>query len=136
MLVDHLPWIHAVDVVRAEDADRVWPLVEDEVEVLVDRVCRAREPARAAAHLRGNGRHVVPHQRREVPGRRDVAVEAVALVLRQHDDPAEAGVDEVREREVDQPVVAAEGDGGLRAIGRQRCEPLAFPAGKDDGEDA
>ena len=136
MLVDHLARIHAVDVVGAEHADRVRALVVDEVQVLVDRVGRAREPAWPAAHLRGHGRDVVAHQRRQMPGRRDVPVEAVALVLRQNDDPAEARVDEIREREVDQPVVAAEGHRRLRPVGGQRREPLALTARQDDGEDA
>ena len=59
----------AVDVVGAEDADDVGPLVVDQVQVLVDRVGRAGEPVRAAAHLGRHGRDVVAEQRRELPGR-------------------------------------------------------------------
>ena len=128
VLVDHLARVDAVDVVGAEDADHVGLLVVDQVQVLVDRVGRAREPVRAAAHLRRHRRDVVAEERRELPGRRDVAVEAVALVLRQDGDPQEAAVDEVREREVDQPVVAAERNGRLGAVGRERPEPLALAA--------
>ena len=126
VLLDHLARIHAVDVVGAEDADVPRPLVVDEVQVLVDRVGRAGEPARAATHLRRHRGDVVAEERREAPGRRDVAVEAVALVLRQHADLQLPRVDEVREREVDQPVVAAEGNGRLRPIGRERREALAL----------
>ena len=49
VLLDHLPRIHAVDVVGAEHADVVGPLVVDQVEVLVDRVGGAGEPVRALA---------------------------------------------------------------------------------------
>ena len=134
VLLDHLARVHAVDVVGAEDDHVVRPLVVEQVEVLVDGVGRAGEPARAAAHLRRHRRHVVAEQRGERPRHRDVAVERVALVLRQHDDPAVAGVDEVGEREVDQAVHAAERHGRLRAVERERREPLALAAGEHHRE--
>ena len=65
-----------------------------------------------------------------------MAVEAVALVLRQHGDLEIAGVDEVREREVDEPVVAAERHRGLGAVERQRQQALALAARQHDPEDA
>ena len=136
VLADHLLGIHAVDVVGAEHADVVGPLVVDEVEALVDRVGRAGEPARAAPLLRRHRRDVVAEQRRQAPGRRHVPVEAVALVLRQHGDLEIAGVDEVREREVDEPVVAAERHRGLGAVERQRQQALALAARQHDPEDA
>ncbi len=135
MLLDHLPWVHPEDVVGAEDADVAGPLVVDQVQVLVDRVGRAREPARPAAHLGGNGHHVVAEQRRQPPGRGDVPPEALALVLRQHGDLELPGVDEVREGEIDQPVVAAERDGRLGPVDRQRREALAFTSREHHGED-
>jgi len=52
------------------------------------------------------------------------------LVLRQHDDSPEARVDEIRESEVDQPVVTAERNCRLRPVGRQRRESLALTAGR------
>ena len=134
VLADHLLGVHAVDVVGAEHDDDVGPLVAQQVEVLVDRVGRALEPVRAAAHLRGHRRHVVAQQRRQAPGGGDVAVQRVALVLREHDDPPVAGVDQVRQREVDQPVVAAERDRRLGAVERQRRQPLALAPRQDDRE--
>src|SRR4051794_15819484 len=65
-----------------------------------------------------------------------MAVEAVALVLREDDDLAQARVDEVRQREVDEPVVAAERDGGLGAVRRQRRKALALSAREHHPEDA
>ena len=108
VVLDHLARVHAVDVVGAEHAHDVRVLVADEVEVLVDRVGRAGEPVRAAAHLGRHRRHVVAEDRREAPGLADVAVEAVALVLGEHDDLEVPGVGEVRQREVDEAVGAAE----------------------------
>src|SRR5215469_7726000 len=59
----------------------------------------------------------------------------MALVLRQHDDPKQAAVDEVREREVDEAVIASERDGGLGAVVGQRREALALAACEHDAED-
>ena len=70
----HLPRVHPVDVVGAEHAHVVGPLVIEQVEILVDGVGRAREPARSPAHLRGHRRDVVAQQRRQLPRRRHVAV--------------------------------------------------------------
>ena len=116
VLVDHLARVHAVDVVGAEDADVVGPLVADQVEVLVDGVGRALEPARPAAHLRGHRRDVVVEQRRHAPRLEmwrssEWLLYCVSTTIRR-----KPGVDEVGEREVDQPVVAAERHGGLRAV--------------------
>ena len=68
VLVDHLARVHAVDVVGAEHGHDVGALVVEQVEVLVDRIGRAREPARPAAHLRRHRRDVVAQQRRQPPG--------------------------------------------------------------------
>ena len=134
VVLDHLARVHVVDVIGAEHADDVGALVADEVEVLVDRVGRAAEPVRAATHLRRHRRHVVAEQRGEPPRLADVAVEAVALVLREHDDLQVAGVGEVRQDEVDDPVAAAVGHGRLGPVGSQRRQPPALTAGQDDDE--
>jgi hypothetical protein len=134
VLVEHLLRIHPVDVVGAEHRHVVRLLVVEQVEVLIDRVGRPREPVRPAPHLRRHRRDVVAEQRRQPPRDRDVPVERVALVLREHDDAPEAGVDEVGEGEVDQPVVAAERYGRLGAISGQRGEPLALAARQHDPE--
>ncbi len=47
-------------------------------------------------------------------------------------DVVDVGVDAVGQREVDDPVLATERDGGLGALLRQDREALAFPARKDD----
>ena len=64
-----------------------------------------------------------------------MAIEAVALVLGQDDDLEVAGVGEVGQREVDQPVAAAERDGRLGPVVGQREQPLALSPGQDDDED-
>ena len=64
---------------------------------------------------------------RQPPGGRDVAAEALALVLGQHRDPELAGVDEVREGEVDQPVVFPERHRRLRPVHRRGASRFPSP---------
>ena len=78
VLLDHLPRIHTVDVVGAEYADVIGPLVVQQVEVLEDRL-RSRRTTVGLQALRRHGHHVVAEQRREPPRRRDVTVERMAL---------------------------------------------------------
>jgi hypothetical protein len=113
-------------VIGADDDDDVGLLVDDEVEALEDRVGAAGVPAFAHPLL---GRHrgdVVAEHRRQSPGRRHVPVEAVRLVLRQHDHLAVLGVDDVGQGEVDQPVDPAVGHRGFGSVGGQRHQPLAL----------
>lgn len=133
--LEHLAEVHPVHVVGADHDDDVGLLVVDEVHALQDRVGGAREPPFAEALLGRHGGHVGVEERRHPPGLRDVSVEAVRLVLRQHHDLPQPGVDEVRDREVDESVLSAEGHCGFRSIGRERHEALALAAGEDDPED-
>jgi hypothetical protein len=130
----HLLRIHAVDVIGTEHADVFRVLVTDEIEVLVDGVRGALEPAPAEAHLRRHGHHVVVEEVGHPPGLGDVPIEAVALVLREHGDAQEAAVHEIGEREIDDPVVCTERHGGLAAIARERVEALALPARENHAE--
>lgn len=109
--------------------------VADQVEALQDGVGRAAEPALAEPLLRGNRGDIGVQQPREAPGLRDVAVQRVRLVLRQHDDLGQARIDQVGQCEVDQPVLAAERHRGLGPVGREGHEPLSLAAGEDDAED-
>ena len=61
-------------------------------------------------------------------------IQAVALVLGEDHDAQESGVGEVREDEVDQPVLAAKRHGGLGSIEGQRQQALAFATCEDDGQ--
>ncbi len=131
----HLGEVHPVDVVGAHHDDDVGLLVGEQVERLVDRVRAAEVPPLADALLRRHRGDVVAEQVGHPPGRRDVPVEAVRLVLRQHDDLEVAGVDDVGQREVDEAVDPPERHRGLGPVGRQRHQALALTAGQDDGED-
>ena len=134
VLLDHLREVHPVDVVSADHHDDVGLLVVDQVQALVDGVRTPGEPVLAQALLRGDGSHVVSQQCRHPPRLGDVGIEAVGLVLGQHDDPQVSGVHDVGQREVDQAVDPAERYRRLRTVGGQRHEAFAFPAGQHDRE--
>ena len=134
VLLDHLARVHAVHVVGTEDDDDVGTRVVDQVQALEDGVGAAGVPARTQPLL---GRHrgdVVAQELRHPPGGRDVPVQAVALVLGEDGDLPHLGVDQVRQDEVDQPVVAPEGHRRLGPVLREGCETLALAPGEDDAE--
>jgi hypothetical protein len=62
----------------------------------------------------------------------DVPVQAARLVLRQHEHAPEFAVEAVRQREVDDPVEAAEGDGRLGPVAGERFESGALAAGENE----
>ena len=68
------------------------------------------------------------------PALADVAVEREGLVLGEDVNAAQAGVDAVGERDVDDAVVAAEGNGRLGAVTREREETFAGAAGQQHSE--
>ena len=71
--------------------------------------------------------------RRKFQPRLQVADEAVGLVLGRHRDVADARVEGVREREVDDARLAAEIDGRLHALVGELEEPGAASACQDIG---
>ena len=87
--------------------------VLDRVQRLVNRVGTAEVPGLAHALLRRDGRDIATEHRRHPPRLGDVAVEAVRLVLRQHDDLSIAGVDDIAQGKIDEAVDPAEGTAGF-----------------------
>ena len=132
--LDQLRRVHPVHVVGPEHGHQVGPLAADQVQRLVDRIGRPGLPVRPEPLLGRHRRHVVAEQAVQLPGGGDVPVEAVALVLGEHADLRDAGVDQVGQREVHQPVQAAERDGGFRPVFGQGREPLARRAREHDAK--
>ena len=133
--LDQLRRVHPVHVVGPEHDHQVGPLAANQVQRLVDRVGRPGLPVRPEPLLGRHRRHVVAEQAVQLPGGGDVPVEAVALVLGEHADLHDAGVDQVGQREVHQPVQAAERDGGFRPVFGQGREALARRARENDAQD-
>ena len=64
----HLPDVHAIDVIGAEDGHQVRREVQQQVEVLVDGVGSALVPRLAPPHLRRHDDHEVIRQPTQPPG--------------------------------------------------------------------
>jgi hypothetical protein len=134
--IQHLLDVHLVHVVGAEHADEVGILVGEHVERLVQRVGRAAEPVLAHALLRRHRLDVTLGHGRQVPATREVRVQRIRFVLGEDLDLRDAAVDQVRQDEVDEPVAAADGDGGLGAVRGERQKACALATGEDNCEHA
>ena len=131
----HARVVHLVDVIAGEHDQAPGTFAHDGVEVLVDGVGGALIPVLADAFLRRQDLDEFAELfRDDVPAHPDVAVERQRLVLGRDEDAAQAGVDAVAEREIDDAVGAAEVDRRLGALLRQRVETFTGAAREHDGD--
>ena len=135
VLLQHLLVVHLVDVVAGQHDHVVRRVALDDVDVLIDRVGGAEIPQRLgdALRRRQDVEALVALGPEEVPAALQVADQAVRLVLRRHGDAADAGIERVRQREVDDARLAAEIDGGLGAAVGQLQQAAAAAAGEHVG---
>jgi hypothetical protein len=104
----------------------------DALERLAHRVGRALEELVAAVGLlRGEELHAAAPEDVEAVRVADVRVERRAVELGEHGDLPEAAVDRVRERDVEEPVLASEGHGGLGPVAREGMEARAAASAQD-----
>ena len=126
--------VHLVDVVTRQDEHlgRAATLQVDDV--LVDRVGRALVPVARGVPRRRLQQLDATARAVEIPrtAKPDVLIERGRPVLREHADIEDAGVDAVREREVDDPILAAERHRWLRTALREQAQPTADAAGQDE----
>ena len=130
--VDQLAEVHPVEVVAGQD-QVVLRLVRREVaRRLAHRVGRALEPVGVVGRLLG-GEHLDEAVGEEIEpvGLRDVAVERRRVELRQHEDLLQPGVQAVADRDVDQPVLAADRHRRLRPHVGERVEPRPASAAEN-----
>ncbi len=133
--LDHLAEVHAVQVIAGEDQVIVCFVPREMAGRLPDRVRRPLEPVAALGRLFG-GEHFDEAIREHVHpvGLRHVPVERRRIELREHEDPLEARVHAVADRDVDEPVLAAERHRGLRAHPGERKEAGTASAAEDERE--
>ena len=137
VVVEHPAVVHLVDMVAGEDQHVPRVVPPQDVEVLVDRVRGALVPRRLDPLLRRQQLdELVEAAVEEAPPALHVADEALRLVLRADADPADARVDAVRQREVDDPELAAERDRRLGTPVGQLLETTAPAAGEDQRQRA
>lgn len=111
----HVADIHAVDVVRPEDAHHVRIRLLDEVDVLIDGIGGPAIPnLTVGAHLGGHGNDemILQHPRR-FPPVAEVLQQGLALELNQHVDGVDAGIQQIAQDEIDDPVLPPKGTAGL-----------------------
>ena len=134
---DHRTVVHLVDVIARQHEHVQRPVRTDQLHVLPQRVGCALVPLGAATLLRRDDLdELAEFAAQEAPALADVLDQRVCLVLRQHRDLPDAGVEAIREHEIDDAELAAEGRRGLAAIFRQLPQSFAATARHDHGERA
>ena len=141
VVFEHIVIIHLVDVVTAQNDDVIGVVIVDKLDVLINRVCGAFVPlARFCVHIRRKNVDAAAEPVK-VP-RLTVAyvlVQFKGTILRQHAYRIDAAVyavgkrkidDAIREGEVNNPVLSAEGHRGLCDARRQNAETRALSACK------
>ena len=118
VVMQHPAVVHLVDLVAGENDHVPGLFAADGIDILVDRVGRAHVPVGAGALRRRQQleelAQLLGHNAR--PAFADVPVERQRLVLGEDVNPAQARVDAVGERDVNDAVVPSEGHRRLGAI--------------------
>jgi len=124
-------------VVAGQDEHILGLFTVQEKEILVHRVGGAPVPLFADALLRRDRCDVFAQFGvQDIPSDPNVPVERMGLVLNQHRDAAQAGIQTIAEGEVDDAIFPAERDGRLGPMFRQGFEPFSLSSGKHHREDA
>src|SRR5207247_2299574 len=98
-------------------------------------VGRALKPVGAVGGLfGGEDLHESFREQIEPVGLRDVSVERRGVELRQHENALEPCMEAVADRDIDQPIFAANRHGRLRTHVRERKQPRAASAAEDERE--
>ena len=139
MVGHHIGVVHLVDVVAGEDDHIVRVKALDEVDVLVDGVGSALVPAGLLVMALVGGQHLgAAVGLVQAPGLAvaDILVQLQGLILGQNAHGVDAGVNAVAKREVDDPVLAAEGYGRFGGFLRQDLQTAALATGQKHGDAA
>src|SRR5688572_13049193 len=135
MVAKHLRVIHLVDVVARQHDDVARHLARNRIEILVYGVGRAEVPMLADTLLRGEDfdefAELFGH---DVPAHPDVTVERKRLVLGADEDPPQAGIHAIAEREIDNPVRPAEVNRWFCALFGERKKTFPGAASEQNDE--
>ncbi len=103
MLLQHLLIVHLVDVIAGEEHDIFGVVALEDVDILIDRVGGAKHTSglpKCAGSPAGY-RSSRCARAKEIPAALQMPDQAVRLVLRGDRDAADAGVQRIRQREID-----------------------------------
>ena len=132
---EHRAVVHLVDVVARQYQHELRVVAADDIDVLVDRVGGAGIPRSLDTLLRRQQLHELAQlAAHEAPAALHVAYQAVRLVLGQDGDLADTRVDAVRQWEVDDAELAAEGHRRLGAPHSELFEARPAPPGQHHGQ--
>ena len=133
--VDHLGVVHAIQMIAGEDQVVVGVVAHEVPRGLAHGVGGALEPVRVLRRLLG-GQDLDEARAEQVHavGLADVAVERRRVELGQDEDAPDVRVQAVADRDVDQPVLAADRHGRLRAQLRERKQARSLTAAQNDCE--
>lgn len=108
----------------------------DQVAVLAYGIGRALKPACTVGGLlsRQHLNKTAAEARGAVVGEADGAIEGLAIELCERVDLANLGIDAIANRDIDQAIMATQGDSGLGTGEGQRLEACTGAVAKDDGE--
>jgi hypothetical protein len=110
-------------------------MIPDDVQVLIYRVRSSGIPIAFYTLLRRQQfNELAELATEETPATLDMQNQRVCLVLGQHGDAADTGVDAVGQREIDDTELATEWDCRLGAPTGQMLESRSAPTSKDEGE--
>ena len=126
--INHLVDVHLIDMVATENRHEVRAFVSNEVNVLENGVGRSLVPVIARTHLGGNEVHVLVEACVQVPCRRNMLVQGIALKLREHLDFEDAGVDEVVQNKVNDTVSSAKVNSRFCAVAGEGLQTAALAA--------
>ncbi len=136
VLGQHLGVVHAVDMVARENEDILGIVRLQEADVLIDGVGSALVPGALFSldHIGGEDVDAAVGAV-QIPGLAVayVGVELQGFVLGEHAHGVNTGIHAVGQGEVDDAVLAAEGDGGLCHFAGQGLQPAALTAGQQHG---
>ena len=130
--IDHAGDTHAVDVIATEDGHQVRIGLLDEVDVLKNGVGRSQIPGFILrTHLcRHVDDEVAFQHSAELPSFAQVLQQRLAAELGEHIDRVNAGIHEIAEYKIDDPVFASEWNRRLGALARQRRKSGSFSPGQ------
>src|SRR5690606_23738572 len=122
-----------VYVVAGEGQYGVWTLPIDDIEMLVNRVGGAAIPKFTQLLLRRHDVDELAELAVQItPAALNMLNQRVRLILGQDEDLANTRVHAVRQREIDDAVLAAEWRGGFGAVVGELHETLSPPSRHDD----
>ena len=132
VVLEHQPVVHFVNVVAGKNQHMLRLFRADGVDVLVNRVRGAHVPIGAdPLHGRQDLNELAQFLGHDTgPAFADVAVERERFVLGEDVDPAQVGVDAVGEGDIDNAVVAAEGNRRFGPISCQGEKPFTRSPGQ------